>query len=53
MTATMRTIRLRSQLQLVIPQVYGFKDFLPNPIGAEVVLLQKVCRPVLLCLGHQ
>ncbi|KAF9491388.1 hypothetical protein BDN71DRAFT_1452985 [Pleurotus eryngii] len=42
MTATMRTIRLRPQLQLVIPQVYGFKDFLPNPIGAEVVLLQKI-----------
>ncbi|KAJ8515342.1 hypothetical protein ONZ45_g7230 [Pleurotus djamor] len=37
------TARMRSHpLDLVVPQVYAFIDYLPNDIGAEVVLLQKI-----------
>lgn len=31
-----------STLKIEVPKIYGYKDLLPNDIGAEVVLMEKV-----------
>jgi hypothetical protein len=37
----MTTVRA-SPSKIVVPKIYGYKDFLPNDVGAEVVLMEKV-----------
>ncbi|KAH7930716.1 hypothetical protein BV22DRAFT_1028166 [Leucogyrophana mollusca] len=38
MTATVRS----APMKIDVPKVYGYKDVMPNDIGAEVVLLEKI-----------
>jgi hypothetical protein len=40
MTATIRACPIK----INAPKVYGYRDFMPNDVNAEVVLLEKVCR---------
>ena len=37
----------RDQAQIIAPKIYGYYDNIPNPINAEVVLLELVRAPVL------
>jgi len=35
----------RNHAQIIAPKIYGYYDNVPNPINAEVVLLELVCYP--------
>jgi hypothetical protein len=36
---------IRDHAQIIAPKIYGYYDNVPNPINAEVVLLELVWAP--------
>jgi hypothetical protein len=42
---------VRDHAQIIAPKIYGYYDNIPNPINAEVVLLElvRIISPVLQC----
>jgi hypothetical protein len=43
----------RDQAQIIAPKIYGYYDNVPNPINAEVVLLELVCASGFLLSLHR
>lgn len=42
-----QTVLAYPEMRIRAPKVYAYKDVLPNKIGAEVVLLEKVAYHIL------